>query len=208
MTGVRIPNSVTKLGRNAFYGCGSLEEFVLGKGITSITDTVFSSESVDRLLLTESITEVGGQVFNTCNRLCNFVVMNPQCLLSEDAFVNCEPSVGQTTLIGHRGSTAEDYINGANEGVDPELHAPYQFIPLCDCTDGSSSYTVSYPDCDEGGDVIYYCNICRNTKVVESIQAYGHELSFVEKIPATCTEDGEWVEVCLWCVAPVCGSVA
>src|SRR5690349_21048016 len=41
ITSVVIPNSVTNIGRDAFYDCASLTNIVLGNGITSIAQTTF-----------------------------------------------------------------------------------------------------------------------------------------------------------------------
>ena len=40
---IRIPDSVTVIGKHAFSGCGGVKSVIIGEGVTSIGDSAFSS---------------------------------------------------------------------------------------------------------------------------------------------------------------------
>ena len=67
-----IPNSVTKIGNGAFYGCKNLTE----------------------INIPESVTEIGDDAFNSCENLKEIIFQNPSSLnqmkLGENAFSGCD----------------------------------------------------------------------------------------------------------------------
>ena len=42
---IRIPNSITAIGKDAFYHCESLKEIVIPKSVTSIGENAFSKNT-------------------------------------------------------------------------------------------------------------------------------------------------------------------
>ena len=77
-----IPNSVTTIGKKAFYGCSNLENAVIGSGVTSI----------------------GSQAFYSCTNLRNITSKGttPPTMASSDVFDN--PAYTYATLFVPNGS--------------------------------------------------------------------------------------------------------
>jgi len=65
-----IPESVTHIGSNAFYGCGNLSSITIPEGVTSIGDNAFISCSLmDTVYLPKSLTAIGSRAFSFCTSL-------------------------------------------------------------------------------------------------------------------------------------------
>ncbi|WP_371923202.1 leucine-rich repeat protein [Legionella sp. 27cVA30] len=65
-----IPNSVTRIGNGAFFGCRSLSAIHLPEGITQIGGGAFSvCRSLKEIHLPEGITQIGGEAFYGCSSL-------------------------------------------------------------------------------------------------------------------------------------------
>ena len=67
---IRIPDSVTKIERLAFYGCSSLQSIVIPEGVTNIEGFAFSGcSSLQSIVIPDSVTEIGIGAFWDCSSL-------------------------------------------------------------------------------------------------------------------------------------------
>lgn len=75
LEGVVIPNSVTMICREAFWGCRSLHDVVIPDSVISIGDNAFRDcTSLQSIVIPESITEIGHCAFAGCNSLHSIFV--------------------------------------------------------------------------------------------------------------------------------------
>ena len=75
LTSYTIPNGVTKIGYNAFYGCSSLTNITLHEGVKQIGMGAFAGcANLARINFPKEITEVGEGAFEGCINLKNIIV--------------------------------------------------------------------------------------------------------------------------------------
>ncbi len=108
-----IPDSVTRIGYEAFYFCSNLESVTIGSGVTSISygaflccsslsgitipDSVTSIDndafggcsSLKSVTIPDNVTSIGNRVFRNCSSLTNIIIPNSVTYIGADAFKDC-----------------------------------------------------------------------------------------------------------------------
>lgn len=75
---ITIPNTVTTIGRFAFFDCISLFTVNIGSGVVTIEGDAFEKcSSITRLTIPASVTEIGVAAFYECDRLKEVTFKNP-----------------------------------------------------------------------------------------------------------------------------------
>ena len=70
LTEVIIPNSITKIGRYAFYGCTSLINVTIPDGISEICkDAFYNCSNIKSVKISESVKKIGDDAFSGCSEL-------------------------------------------------------------------------------------------------------------------------------------------
>lgn len=69
LVSINLPNSITFLGKDAFYECTELESISLPENLTSIGAYAFSATKLSSVTLPESVEEMGMSVFYACYSL-------------------------------------------------------------------------------------------------------------------------------------------
>lgn len=90
--------SVTRIGGDAFYGCGSLASVVIPNSVTSIGYSAFSGcSSLASVVIPSSVTSIGEWAFYNCYNLASVVIPSSVTNIGEYAFGNC-PSLSNVTI--------------------------------------------------------------------------------------------------------------
>lgn len=82
-----IPNSVEKIGNNAFSGCVGLEEVILPNGLTSIGESSFQGcTGLTKISLPRNVERVDYLAFQSCTNLKELIFSDRQPALDNGAF--------------------------------------------------------------------------------------------------------------------------
>lgn len=107
-----IPNSVTVIGRGAFYGCYGLKSMTIPGSVHTIGVSAFSNcDSLTSIVIPNAVTTIGGYAFHHCIALSSIDIPNSVTTIGEAAFSNCwaltsvtipnsVTSIGNTAFLG------------------------------------------------------------------------------------------------------------
>ena len=75
LTEIHIPDSVTEIGDYAFYGCSSLSEIHIPDSVIEIGDGAFKfCLSLSEIYIPDSVTSIGNSTFDDCHSLSQIVI--------------------------------------------------------------------------------------------------------------------------------------
>jgi len=75
LTELTIPNTVTKIGNNQFYGFNNLTSITIGNSVTSIGDYAFyNCSNLTSITIPDSVTSIGSSAFSGCSNLVSITL--------------------------------------------------------------------------------------------------------------------------------------
>ena len=94
---IKIPNSVTIIGSNAFYNCKELLSVTIPDLVTSIGDYAFyGCSSLTSVTIPNSVTSIRPHVFEACRRLASVTIGNSVTSIGDFAFFYCSGLTSMT----------------------------------------------------------------------------------------------------------------
>lgn len=126
VTSVKIADSVTQIGNEAFYGCTALET-VECTGVLKIGDSAFSGcSSLNSVNLGESVTTIGATAFADVTSLKRISLPESLTSIASDAFKNCYDTVVADVV---RDSYAYTYVNTKATAMTqiPDTSSEYKY---------------------------------------------------------------------------------
>ena len=116
MCKVAIPNSVTNIGNDAFYGCSSLASVTIPNSVTSIGEGAFCyCISLTSVTIPNSVTSIGDDVFSVSSSLTSVTIPNSVTSIGSSAFAGC---TGLTSIIVESGNAVYDSRNNCNAIIE------------------------------------------------------------------------------------------
>ena len=108
---VNIPNSVTNIGFHAFFNCTSLTSINIPSSVTSIEIGVFvGCTSLKSVTIPNSVTSIGYYAFENCSSLTSVNIPSSVTSIGVGAFDGCT----NLTIYCEQGSYAETYARTNN----------------------------------------------------------------------------------------------
>ena len=90
LTSVDIPNSVTSIGIQAFYYCRNLTSVTIPNSVTSIDSSVFSDcNGLTSITIPNSVASIGNGAFWNCSSLTSVSIPNSVIIIGNGAFEFC-----------------------------------------------------------------------------------------------------------------------
>ncbi len=99
-----IPDSVTSIGKWAFYGCSSLTAVTIPGSVTSIGEAAFAwCKTLPAITIPASVTEIGESAFYGCTSLSSLTIPSSVTHIGEEAFSGCSGLSDQRGFVVIRG---------------------------------------------------------------------------------------------------------
>ncbi len=103
-----IPNSVTAIGFDAFYGCTGLTSITIPNSVTAIgSDTFFGCTGLTSITIPNSVTIIGTKAFKNCTELTSVTIPNSVTAIEFEAFSVCSKLTSIT--LGNRVTSIGNY---------------------------------------------------------------------------------------------------
>ena len=92
-----IPDSVTSIKGNAFYGCTSLSSVTIGDSVTTIGDYAFENcSSLSSVTIPDSVTSIGSYAFRGCSKLTSITFIDTTTWYRTTSSTNWNNKTGGT----------------------------------------------------------------------------------------------------------------
>ena len=88
LTSVILPDSVTEIGPDAFYGC-SLTSITIPDGVTEIGSDAFYGCSLTSITIPDGVTEISWGCFESCKKLTSVTIPASVTKICNEAFREC-----------------------------------------------------------------------------------------------------------------------
>lgn len=94
---IHIPNSVSSIGANAFYGCTNLKNIIIPNKVTFIEErTFYECKGLVSVVIPNSVKSIGTEAFNGCSALKSIVLPEGMTLIKKWTFADCSSLVDVT----------------------------------------------------------------------------------------------------------------
>ena len=158
-TDYSIPNSVTAIDVDAFYGCSGLTSISIPNSVTSIGNDAFSGCSgLTSISIPNSVTSIGSGAFFYCGGLTSITIPNSVTNIGSTAFSWCSglTSITIPNSVTSIGSGAFFYCGGLTSITIPNSVTSIGYEAFSNCK-GLTSITIPNSVTSIGKDAFYNC---------------------------------------------------
>ena len=164
-TSVTIPNSVTYIGKEAFYDCSGLTSVTIPNSVTSIGDRAFfGCSGLTSVTIPNSVTSIGYSAFSWCSSLTSVTIPNSVTSIGGFAFSGCS---GLTSINVASGNTHYSSIDGVL----------YNYVQdtLMQCPGAKTSVTIPNSVTSIGNWAFGNCSSLTSVTIPNSVTSIGEQ---------------------------------
>src|ERR1035437_2342899 len=172
-----MPNSVAKIGDNAFNDCVSLTNVSLGTHVTDIGAWAFSDcSSLTGITLPGGVTNIGSEAFYFCDSLTNLTLGTNLTSIGDYAFYYCADLTSLTipNRVASIGVGAFDYCSGLiriSRGTNVTSIGDYAFSS---CS-GLTGFSIPNSVTNIGNGAFEYCGSLTNVSIGAGVTTIGSD---------------------------------
>ncbi len=90
---VQLPDTINKIGREAFNNCWKLKTVNIPVGVEVIDYKTFSNTAIEGITIPDSVTTIVNSAFSGCEELKSIVIPNSVKEIGDSVFINCNSLV-------------------------------------------------------------------------------------------------------------------
>ena len=198
LTSVTIPNSVTSIGDGAFYKCDSLTSVTIPDGVTSIDWCAFSDcTSLTSVTIPDSVTSIDVCAFDGCTSLTSVTIPDSVTSIDVNAFAGCTSltSVAIPDSVTSIDDGTFHYCKSLTSVTIPDSVTSINNGAFYDCTSLTDVYYAGSEAQWKAIQISYGNDALLNANIHYNYVSHTHSYKDVVTAP-TCTEKGYTTHTC------------
>lgn len=160
ITELTIPDSVTLIDNDAFYGCTALKSVTIGSGLTGMGERAFyNCEALESINLPYGLEIIGAQALYKCISLRDFVIPSSVASIGDEAFYGCR-TLAEMTVPSSVSLCGEGIFYGCSQLKSAVWNASVSELPAYSFYGCANLEEVSfgYPVEALGNSAFYQCS--------------------------------------------------
>ena len=177
MTSISIPNSVTSIESDAFYGCSGLTSVTIPNSVTSIGISAFSyCSGLTSITIPNSVTRIEGFTFEECSGLTSVTIPNSVTSIGKSAFNRCSglTSVIIPNSVTSIGNDAFFYCSSLTSVTIPNSVTSIGEYTFQNCS-GLTSVTIPNSVTSIESHAFYGCSSLTSVTIPNSVTSIGED---------------------------------
>ena len=181
ITDLVIPEGVTRIGENAFYGYGDLKSVTIPGSVTTVGDYAFSScDALTTVTMGNGVTTIGDSAFWSCDALTSVSIPDSITHIANDAFGSCDnltyKRYDTAYYLGNEGNPYSCLVDAIGSDISGcNIHKDTKTIASSAFYECGSISSIMLPDgLWSIGDYAFYGTGLTAITIPDSVTTIGH----------------------------------